>query len=425
MIVVGNPGNRRTDGLQRARRALGLPPAYVLTYEDLLSGHNSLAQAAAEAVEIAPLPPFAPLVIRIDAPGEYFPVERQLIAWGAPDAPDDHAAPDSPATPSVPGVPGGRDRLLPYGGAPDPWPLGWRQAQALEERPGGLYHPSQWFRGYARLLAKLEREAGQLPHPVEWINSPANIVQMFDKRETHRLLWQGNVPVPRLLAPPGAIGDYSELLAEMRRQRMYRVFIKLASGSGACGVIAYQYNPRTGAQIAATSLGMERLSSGLPLFYNAMRLRRYERADAIAPLVDWLLRHGAHLEMWVAKAAYGGKALDIRQLVVCGEACHSIARASSTPITNLHLRNQRMSMDEAGLPHDAQQRVRASAEQALAVFPHSRIAGVDVLLASGTLQPYVIDVNPFGDLLYRVEQQGQDTYTWELARLMRSADIWT
>lgn len=38
---------------------------------------------------------------------------------------------------------------------------------------------------------------------------------------------------------------------------MNRVFVKLACGSGASGVVAYQINPRTGDEIAITTMGME------------------------------------------------------------------------------------------------------------------------------------------------------------------------
>jgi hypothetical protein len=196
MILIGNPGNKRTAGLQRARQALGLPPAEVLSYAALLSGEQSLAAArlAREGGAEAPL-------LRLDAPGEQFEVERALIALGAPDAPEEAAA---------------DERLLPLAARPDPQPMSVRAALALQEQTGRLYHPSQWFRGFGRLLGRLEREAGQLWAQPNWLNAPADIAAMFDKRHTQSLLRQAGVPVPALLAEQERLPDYEALRAAMQ-----------------------------------------------------------------------------------------------------------------------------------------------------------------------------------------------------------------
>lgn len=397
MLVIGNPGNRRTAGLQKARAALGLPPAVVVPYLDLLQGRVSLEAAAHAGGLGSCAAPAAPL-LRLDAPGEHFEVERELIALGAPDRT-------------------GSDRLLPFGGIrdPDPWSAG--AALALKEQKGRLYHPSQWFRGFGRLLAKLDSEAAELWPEAEWINAPGDIAGMFDKRHTHRVLSAAGVPTPRALAAPESIPNGEALRETMLRERMHRVFVKLASGSGACGVVAYQINPATGAELAITTVGAEHYVSRPPIYYNSMKLRRYTKRNEIRPILDWLLRHGAHVEQWIAKASHGDRAFDIRQLVVAGEACHSVARVSSTPITNLHLRSERMSPEAAGLSDEVQAAVRECAVGALAAFKSSTVAGVDILVSRGSHRPYAVDVNPFGDLLYHVYHQDCDPYTWEMKRL--------
>ncbi|MFB7813973.1 STM4014 family protein [Paenibacillus chitinolyticus] len=401
MILIGNPDNRRTAGLQNARAKLGLPPAVVLPYAGLLDGTASLAQAASLAGAASqPAGEQAPL-LRLDAPGELFAVERGLIALGAPD--HEEAAHG--------------DRLLPFGHHSDPQPLSVRSALALAEQEGRQYHPSQWFRGFARLLARLRREAVELWPQPQWTNAPEDIAGMFDKRQTHRVLSAAGVPVPRLLAPPEEIAGYEALRDLMLSRRVHRVFVKLASGSGACGVVAYRINPRTGAEQAVTTVGVENYGARAPVFYNAMKLRRYTDESAIRQVLNWLLRHGAHVEQWIAKASYGDRTFDIRQLVVAGEACHSIARVSRTPITNLHLRSDRMSVDDLGLAPDIRAEAAACAVKALAAFPRSLAAGVDVLLDSATHAPYILDMNPFGDLLYRVVHKGMDPYEWQMSRL--------
>ncbi|MBD2863058.1 STM4014 family protein [Paenibacillus oceani] len=397
LILIGNPGNRRTEGLQEARRKLGMPPAVVVPYLDLLRGRTSLEQTA----ELAELRGGRSPVLRLDAPGELFEVERELIALGAPDAPAELAD----------------DRLLPYGAWNDPQPLPVKAALSIQEQRGRLYHPSQWFRGYGRLLAMVEKRAKELwPHG-RWINAPDDIAAMFDKRYTHRVLTAANVPVPKRLAPPEQLPDYETLREMMSQRRLHRLFIKLAAGSGACGVIAYQTNPVTGAELAVTTIGVESYNTRPPAYYNAVKLRRYTGSQEIRSIINWLLAHGAHIEQWIAKAAYMGHSYDIRQLVVGGEACHRIARVSPTPITNLHLRSQRKTLDEVGLNSSEQDTVKDCAERALAAFGGSTVAGVDVLLDSRLKKPYIVDVNPFGDLLYRVEYSGCNPYEWEMRRL--------
>ncbi|MDF2937134.1 MAG: hypothetical protein K0Q90_2507 [Paenibacillaceae bacterium] len=397
LILIGNPGNRRTAGLQEARRQLGMEPARVIPYLELLQGNTTLAEAAAKLR----LPGDAAPMLRIDAPGEDFQVERMLISLGAPDVRAEHQD----------------ERLLAYGTIPDPHPLGEQEALSIREQTGRLYHPSQWFRGFMRLLGRLEREAEELwPYPF-WVNAPQDIACMFDKRVTGRILSEAGLPVPKLLAPPEELPHYEALREVMLQKGMHRIFVKLASGSGACGVVAYQLNPRTGAEVAVTTLGVEQHLTRPPVYYNAIKPYRYTEQKTIRQLLNWLLTHGAHVEQWVAKATYQGRAFDVRQLVVDGQACHSIARLSKTPITNLHLKSERMGLKEMGLPEEIRQAVGECAEQALSAFPHSMLAGVDVLLRNGSYTPVVGELNPFGDLLYRVSYQGYGTYAWELKRL--------
>ena len=61
------------------------------------------------------------------------------------------------------------------------------------------------------------------------------------------------------------IRNYMDLRSSMKSAEMHRVFVKLACGSGASGVVAYQVNPRTGDEIAVTTLGMEQ-SQGKTIF---------------------------------------------------------------------------------------------------------------------------------------------------------------
>ncbi|MBH5319321.1 STM4014 family protein [Paenibacillus sp. GSMTC-2017] len=395
MILIGNGGNRRTMGLQSAKLKLGLPPALELNYIDLLQGNSSLTSFIdAHNVDKSSKP-----LLRLDAPGENFEVERMLIANGAPDALNYD------------------DDLSPSYGVKYPQPISRKNALIMHEQRGRLYHPSQWFRGYKRLLAQLSREAKGLWEEPNWMNAPQDIAIMFDKRATYNVLSSAGIPMPRRLGEPEAITDYDVLRELMKTRRMPRIFLKQASGSGACGVMAYQINPQTGAEIAITTIGVENYMAKPPLYYNVKRLQRYTDRSTIRQIINWLLSHGAHAEQWVAKASFQERVFDIRQLVVNGSSCHSVARVSSTPITNLHLQSTRMSFDDVGLSQEAQIGIRQCAERTLQAFPKSSVAGIDIALSAGAGQPYVLDVNPFGDLLYEVSYEGYNTYEWEMKQI--------
>ncbi|MEK3833695.1 STM4014 family protein [Paenibacillus sp. FSL R7-0128] len=467
LIVFCQPGDRRSAGIQQARSRLGMPPALLIPYAGLLEG-QPLADLLTLAVQrqirdggpgqplleqweslrdyssgpseresasgsssghptqptqesaggsssghptqesaggsfsrhAAPESAACPPLLRLESPGGSFALERALIALGAPDAPD----PD--------------DSLHPFGQQPDLRPLSFKAASALKDLPGVLHHPSQWFRGYCRLLARLRREAGQLLPASRWTNDPAEIAAMTDKRRTQQILAESGVSVPRPLRGSGgqAPVDYASLRELMLSQRMHRVFIKLASGSAASGVIAYQLNPATGAESAVTTIGVESYITRPPVYYNSGKLQRYTDSAHLAGIINWLYRHAAYAEQWIPKPGRDGHSFDVRQLVVAGEACHAVARVSTTPITNLHLRSQRMTPAEAGLSEVQQAEVRRTAEASLAAFPNCSVAGIDVLAGSSG-RMYTADVNPFGDLLYDVEYQGCSTYEWEMKQL--------
>ncbi|WP_331459245.1 STM4014 family protein [Paenibacillus sp. FJAT-27812] len=392
-LLIGNPANKRTMGLQAARSKLGLAPAVVLPYEQLLSRslyiEDVLQQFAGDE----------PIIVRLDAPGEDQAVERELIAWGAPDR-------------------SGDDVFWSAGSLPGSISIPAADALALPQQHGRIYFPAQWYRGYCRFLAAMQREAGASRKAVRWVNSPGSIASMFDKRSCWQLLSRQGLRVPALPAPVGTIRSYDQLQAAISASGMRRLFIKLACGSGASGVIAYQINPSTGAELAITTIGVEE-HAGSSSFYNAGLLRRYREHSDIRTIIDWVCREGAHIERWIEKDSFESKSFDVRQLVVDGEACHTVLRLSSTPITNLHLRNERRMDVDGLLSAEVKQAVKQAAEAALRAFPGSRTAGVDVLVQRGSGLTYAIDINPFGDLLYGAEYEGMNTYEWQMRKLLR------
>ena len=151
--------------------------------------------------------------------------------------------------------------------------------------------------------------------------------------------------------------------------------------------------------------------------YNSRSIRTLDDPATIAGLIDELCRHKVHVERWMPKADIQGKAFDLRVLVIAGRARHVVARLSRTPMTNLHLLNERgdpaavrARMGEARW--DAAMR---SCEAAMRCFPRSLYGGVDLLIAAGSWRHAVLEVNAFGDLLPGVMCDGLDACAAEIA----------
>ncbi|MFD1989008.1 STM4014 family protein [Paenibacillus nicotianae] len=426
-ILFGNPNNKRTAGWQQAREHHHLSSALVVPYIRILhsiragESLDDLLQAVFQrqthqrdpidgkesntGIDIclvssqveSSLSHQPSLLLRLDAPGDHFAVERELIALGAVDAEGDID-----------------DVFVPLDAYTVGASISATAARRLQPQHGRIWYPAQWFRGYCRLLSWLQREVSLLLPQAKWMNDPAEIAIMFDKRRCHQWLHTAGVAVPPLV--PDLLGkhtSYEQLRQRMQHHRIHRVFIKLFCGSAASGVIAYQYNPRTGAEIATTTIGIDN-SGSESYYYNSGKLRRYTESATIAQIIDWVGQEGMHAERWISKDSWQNKAYDVRQLVCRYEAGHAVMRLSHTPITNLHLRNERLLVEQSHLLADQISAIEQTARAGLQTFPYSFCAGIDVLVPSGGGQPYIIDMNPFGDLLYHVEHRGLGTYAWEL-----------
>jgi len=97
-----------------------------------------------------------------------------------------------------------------------------------------------------------------------------------------------------------------------------------------------------------------------------------------------------------------------------------VVRLSPSPITNLHLLNDRS--DPSALMRrmgDAawSDALRACERSVRVCAPDSLYAGVDLAVMTGFRRHAVLEVNAFGDLLPGVTSGGQDTYMAELLAL--------
>lgn len=370
-VVIGNPENRRVAFFQEALHRFSLPEARILSYEDLLTGRASLESALTPDT-----------VLRIESPGENFAVESLLLKEGR----DDAEAEGSPI-------------------APDD----------LSFDRGQIVAPRQWYLGFCRVL---RRWTGLLEAvPDVWVmNAPADIACMFDKVACHARCLEGGIAVPPALGP---VQNYDELIARMDEAGWDRVFVKLAHGSSASGVVAF--HRRGDEQSAITSAEIVRTGADIRL-YNSLRIRRYEREADLRDLINALAAERVHVEQWLPKASLNqGESMDVRVVVIDGEPCHLVVRQGRSPMTNLHLGNRRGNVSEflAQLGESRHGEFFETCRRTARLFRSTLYAGLDVLFTPGFRRHAVLEVNAFGDLLPGVTSTGWTTCEAEIAATLQ------
>jgi glutathione synthase/RimK-type ligase-like ATP-grasp enzyme len=360
---------------QTALSRSGAPAATVVSYTDLLEGKAFLPDFVS-----------AGTLVRIDSPGKDFETELALLKAGASVEDEDDCY--ARAT---------RKRLA-----------------GLEFERGRIHWPRQWYLGFRQTLRLIEK---QLPesHAHHLMNSPAEIALMFDKPACRQRLCESGVPVPQSL---GTVSSFEELRMAMRTQGCARVFVKLAHGSSASGVVAYQTDNGVRHR-ALTTVEMVR-RDGETILYNSRRLRAYDDEREIAALIDELCRHRVYAEHWFPKAGIKNRTFDLRVVVIAGTARHTVVRLSRHTLTNLHLLNGRSSPEAVVSRMDQTEWLNSlhTCERVMkVVLPRTLYAGIDLAIAPNFRGHSVLEVNAFGDLLPGVLHEGLDTYAAELAYL--------
>ncbi|MFJ3766535.1 STM4014 family protein [Streptomyces sp. NPDC090082] len=287
--------------------------------------------------------------------------------------------------------------------------------------PARVEGSGRWYARFTQAVADLARSVAEAGAVL--VDDPAELAVLFDKRLAHGLLAAAGVPVPESpTSGPGApvVRGWADVRALIGGAGPRRVFVKLAHGSSASGVLAVETN---GAGRFQATTSVERAGDGR--LFNSLRVRRYTGEHEIAAIVDALAPDGLHVERWVPKATQDGRAADLRVVVIDGRATHAVLRTSRSPMTNLHLGGARGDLDAArasiaaagGRWEDALE----VCERAAAVFPGTRCVGVDLLPASGWRRFAVGEVNAFGDLLPGLTglpgggAEGLDTYGAQVA----------
>ncbi|AFY92300.1 STM4014 family protein [Chamaesiphon minutus] len=380
-VLIANPETRRVQLFQQALARYGLPPARLIAYADLLANRCDLAQFDSPDT-----------IFRFDAPERSFDVDRGFIAAGAELEPD------------------GRHQRI-----------STSAAAQLPEDLGRIWYQRQWYLGWCdRLRSWTANLQGRI------LNHPDDIIIMFDKVRCQQILAAAGIPVPPMLSIDLNLqskiqNPKSKIDKLMDERNINRVFIKLAHGSSASGVVAYER--RHGYERAITTV--ERVvEAGELRFYNSRLIRQYRDPDAMADIINFLAAESVQAETWLPKARLEGREFDVRVVVVGGKARQAVIRVGNSPMTNLHLGNDRREVTDlpTGLSPAAWAEMLATCERAAACFPNTFYCGIDLLIAPNLREHYILEMNAFGDLLQGITWQGEDTYTTEVRMLIEEEE---
>ncbi|WP_407572575.1 STM4014 family protein [Deinococcus altitudinis] len=368
VLLIAPPAGRRARAFQESLRAHGWPPARVVSYLDLMEGRLSLPALIRPGSNGG-----RGTVVRFDSPGEDVETELALTLRGGPPA-----------------------------------------GLAADLAAGELARSRAWFAGFGAVMRDLDRELRQAPAHLR-MQRTEHLLTMFDKPATHARLQAAGVPVPAVLPE---VHSLDELLHAARERGWARVFVKLAYGSSASGAVALEWS---GERVQAVTTVRQECGR----LYNSRRLRRLTTWPEVRSLVDALAPERLHVERWLPKASFAGRAMDLRVVVIGGRAGHALVRLGRGPITNLHLGNERGDIDafraEIGAEH--WRAVQRTCVSALAAFPGALYGGVDLMLTPGWRRLAVLEVNAFGDYHRGVLAPGpdgatRDTYAAELHALL-------
>jgi hypothetical protein len=338
-VLVGNPDHPRVTSFQAALRSRGHPDARVVSWLELARRPGIFSEIRGEEG-----------VLRLESSGQNPALTRQFLRLGEAEA--------------------RREGVM---------VLSRDQLRKLRPSSGRILAPRQRHLGFRQVLAGLEGWLADRPGWRAW-PSPADVGRLFDKRWTSRTYQHHGIPVP----------SPQEDLQQMPLGASW--YVKLASGSSA-SCIALVTRQEDGLHVITTVWHVS--DSEL---YNTRHLRTL-RGEPAQRVLSFLLREGAQIEMAIDKTRLDGRPFDLRVLVIGEEPAFVIPRTSrGGPFTNLHLGGARAGLEvvrsllgercwEAAL--DAAVRVRRLHE-----VLH---LGVDVVVESGTHQPYVVEANAFGD----------------------------
>jgi glutathione synthase/RimK-type ligase-like ATP-grasp enzyme len=383
-LLICNPENRRkqffTDALQRVSCS---PPVIIVSYNELLSTNDILGLLRNGLGNLGS----KKLHIKIESPGENFPVEKALVCRGA---------------------------------SADSKSISEQIAKTLQYQKGRFRYLKYWYVGYSQLLLELREAINIFSRlngiKVKYLNEPECILKLIDKYRCQQHLVEQNISTPKLI---GSFDSLDELIDSMTINRHFQVFVKTRYGSSASGLMALRVNPKNRAHVAYTSMEIVRVSSNDIQCFNSLKIKRYTDINDIKVVFNAIMQEGGYVEDWISKPKTEEGAFDFRILVINGKPLHTVTRCSSLPITNLHLGNQRGDITKHPNANSLLRNAKIEAAKAAAAFSECRNIGIDVLSNGSCAR--VIEMNAYGDLLPGIEIEGLSAYDYQIKEMYASS----
>lgn len=283
-----------------------------------------------------------------------------------------------------------------------------------------IIDPSNWYKGIEKVFLDIDFQIKNSEHRnIFMMNDINESLIMMDKKRTYDMLEKSSYMNKEFYLPKRlkSYKNYNEFREEVENKYI-KCFIKLRCGSGSEGVIAYSNNPRFNEEKIHTSLNYSKEEN---IFYSGYKVNSTTEKDIIKKLINWVFENGAHVETWIPKDRYNGLAFDTRSIVIDKKSEYLLGRLSKTPITNLHLKNERKESIEY-LNEEKLNTIKTASEAVMNVFNNSFLAGIDVV-NSRNGKPYIIDVNPFGDLLHHLIGTNKNIYYKEIDKSVKKIKL--
>ncbi len=268
-----------------------------------------------------------------------------------------------------------------------------------------------FIEAYQKQLNRLQEIKG-----MQYSNSPFAVLETLDKKKCKKRLEVAGIPTTTGLEIQAK--NYQQLVEELGKRGLCRVFLKLNYGSGAAGVVALQINPKTRQGIAYTSLNLDENNK----LINTKKLLKWTKQEFLDKMITKLLDFDLIVERWESKAKYQGKSYDLRVVCQFGKVAYLLARSSKGPITNLHLNHGAIAIEDLSLEPDVIANIHSLALETMDCFTGLEIAGIDILVTpSGRLK--VIEVNAQGDQIYQDMYQENKIYKQQIQHMISNIHV--
>ena len=281
--------------------------------------------------------------------------------------------------------------------------------EATQDLTGRILSPQAVYAGLCCVLDGLAQSLGR-SKTLRPTANVSDIAILFDKNRTTERLAAAGIPTPLSFRPRGLPGD---LLAELRKRKWKRAFIKLAHGSCASGLAVVE--GCSGEPSAITTM----IEIG-GHYHNTFRLQRLAGSD-LSRALAFLIREGATAQVEIPKPLLGGQNFDLRVVVVRGQVAATIFRVSSHAMTNLHLGGWRGDPEACRrlIPQRQWLDGLDCCVAAASLFDVPAI-GVDLVFQRHSYQPYILELNAFGDFVRDwKDDQGRTIYQREIESTAR------